>query len=170
MENLRKPENEVQRIERLKYYDILDAENEAQFDDITQLAAQIFELPICQITLVDSDWQTFISNVGTDMRGNYRELSFCQYTIIKDNITEIPDTTKDSRFCDNPSVVDDPKLRYYIGVPLIDDEGYAIGTLCGYDLKPRNLSDEQKTILSSLAKTVMRLIQFRKVLVYSVPF
>lgn len=163
MENFIKPENEVQRIERLKYYDILDAENEAQFDDITQLAAQILELPICQITLVDSDWQTFISNVGTDMRGNYRELSFCQYTIIQDDITEVSDATQDIRFCTNPVVAEAPKLRYYIGAPLIDDEGFAIGTLCGYDVKPRNLTNDQKTILSNLARTVMRLIQFRKV-------
>lgn len=156
-------QNELARLEKLYSYDILEMEREDQFDDLTKLAASILDVPICLITLMDADWQAFISNVGTDMKGNQRELAFCKYCVVQEDILEVGDTTKDDRFSQNPLVVGPPNLRYYVGSPLIDDEGFIIGTVCGYDLKPRHMTDYQKVALKQITSTVMRLIQLRKV-------
>lgn len=156
-------QNELERLEKLYSYSILDMEPEDRFDDLTKLAASILDVPICLITLMDADWQTFISNVGTEMKGNHRELAFCKYCVVQEDILEITDTTKDERVSQNPLVVNEPNLRYYVGAPLIDEEGYIIGTVCGYDLKPRQMSAFQKSALRQITSTVMRLIHLRKV-------
>jgi PAS domain S-box-containing protein len=156
-------ENELERLESLYQYDILGMSPESQFDDITKLTSQILNLPICQITLMDKDWQDFISNFGVDMDGNTREGSFCKYTVVQENILEIEDTTKDVRFKDHPFVINQPNIRYYVGAPLLDSKGLAIGTLCGYGMEPNKLNDSQQDILQSLAKTVMRIIRYRKI-------
>jgi len=156
-------QNELARLEKLYSYNILDMEPEDRFDDLSKLAASILDVPICLITLMDADWQVFISNVGTDMKGNHRELAFCKYCVVQENILEIEDTTKDDRVSGNPLVLNEPHLRYYIGAPLIDKDGYIIGTVCGYDLQPRQMSDFQKEALIQITSTIMRLIQLRKV-------
>ncbi|MFK7786615.1 MAG: ATP-binding protein [Crocinitomicaceae bacterium] len=156
-------QNELARLEKLYSYNILDMQPEDRFDDLSKLAASILDVPICLITLMDSNWQVFISNVGTEMKGNHRELAFCRYCVVQENILEITDTTKDDRVSDNPLVVNDPKLRYYIGAPLIDEEGFIIGTVCGYDLQPRKMSDFQRRALTQITSTVMQLIHLRKV-------
>lgn len=155
--------NELERLQKLYSYNILDMEPEDQFDDLTKLTASILDVPICLITLMEADWQPFISNVGTDMKGNHRELAFCKYCVVQENILEITDTTMDERVSQNPIVVNAPNLRYYIGAPLIDSEGFIIGTVCGYDLKPRQMSEFQKNALQQITATVMRLIHLRKV-------
>ncbi|MDG1332477.1 MAG: ATP-binding protein [Crocinitomicaceae bacterium] len=155
-------QNELARLEKLYSYNILEMEPEDQFDDLNRLTASILDVPICLITLMDADWQVFISNVGTDI-GNHRELAFCQYCVVQENILEIKDATKDDRVSHNPLVANEPNIRYYVGAPLIDDEGFIIGTVCGYDVKPREMSEFQKTALKQITATVMRLIHLRKV-------
>lgn len=156
-------QNEFMRLEKLYSYNILNMEPEDSFDNLTKLAASILAVPVCQITLMDANWQTFISNVGTDLKGNCREIAFCKYCVVQENILEIEDTIKDKRVHQNPLVVNAPNLRYYIGAPLMDEEGYIIGTVCGYDTKPRQMSDSQKVALKQITSTVMRLIHLRKV-------
>ena len=156
-------QNELMRLEKLYSYNILNMEPEDGFDNLTKLAASILAVPVCQITLMDANWQTFISNVGTNMKGNYREIAFCKYCVVQENILEIEDATKDERFSQNPLVINKPNLRYYIGAPLMDKDGYIIGTVCGYDIKPRQMSDSQKIALKQITSTVMRLIHLRKV-------
>jgi len=155
-------DNELERLTRLYHYNILGTRGEEQFDNLTQLTSQILNLPICQITLMDKNWQDFVSNVGVDMEGNHREMSFCQYTVVQNKILEIKDTQKDPRFKNHPLVTGEPYLRYYVGAPLIDKDGLVMGTLCGYGMEVNELSESQKEMLQNIAQTVMKLISYRK--------
>ncbi len=159
------PFNEQERLSSLRNYQILDSEPELQFDQLTQLASKICNAPICLISLIDSDRQWFKSNYGLgEATETPRELSFCQYAILDTKTMIVADPLTDERFKANPSVTGNPNIRFYAGAPIVDDDGYALGTLCVVDNKPNELNDFQLDALSTLAKTVMQLIKYRAVI------
>ncbi|NND77632.1 MAG: response regulator [Flavobacteriales bacterium] len=162
MTNYPLPKNEEQRIDKLHSYNILDTDPEESFDDLTKLAAQICDVPICLISLVDEDRQWFKSRVGLDAKETSRDISFCQYAIMEEHVLEVNDPLNDERFADNPLVTGDPSIRFYAGAPLLDEDGLAMGTLCVIDQKPKELTKDQKAALQFIANSVIRMIQLRK--------
>jgi GAF domain-containing protein len=86
-------------------------------------------------------------------------------TITGSEMVLAPDLTKDERFRDFPSVVGHPHFRFYCGVPLITDDGHALGALCVVDFKPRELTVEQQESLRRLARQVMGLLEHRRSLI-----
>jgi two-component system NtrC family sensor kinase len=156
------PKNEVKRLKVLWQYDVLDTIPEEVFDDLTDLAADICEAPIALISLVDEDRQWFKSKVGVSLRETARDVSFCAHAIMNQGILIVSDATKDPRFKNNPMVVGPHKIRFYAGAPLITPDGYALGTLCVLDKKPRQLRPEQKQALLVLAHHVVSQLELRR--------
>lgn len=155
------PANENERLLALRSYEILDTEAEAIFDGITKLAVLIFEVPICLISLIDENRQWFKSRCGLSASETSRDASFCGHAINQTEIFYIEDATKDERFNDNPLVAGAPNIIFYAGNPLVDKNGYALGTLCIIDSKPRSLSKEQLLQLKLLGDQAVFLIQSR---------
>lgn len=156
------PLNEKERLAALGNYQILDTLPEEQFDRLTKLASLICEAPISLISLIDEKRQWFKSRVGLDAQETPRDISFCQHAIIKDELFEIEDATKDLRFINNPLVTGQPDIRFYAGQPLIDAAGFALGTLCVIDRIPKKLNEKQKQTLAILSKEIVSLIVLRK--------
>ena len=157
------PENESFRLKALKDYSILDTLPEIEFDDITQLASQICGTPISSISLIDEKRQWFKSKVGLNASETSREDAFCAHAILEPNkILTVKDSTKDSRFFDNPFVVNEPHVVFYAGVPLVSPDGMALGTLCVMDDKPKELDELQLKTLKALSNQVVSLFELRK--------
>ncbi|WP_417860922.1 sensor histidine kinase [Winogradskyella sediminis] len=158
-----KPTNEAERLAALASYNILDSLPEEDYDGITRIAAQICDVPIALISLIDKDRQWFKSRHGLDVTEAPREISFCGHVINEEqNGLMIEDARKDERFFDNPLVVNAPNVVFYGGVPLKTDNGLPLGTLCVIDSKPRVLSDGQKDALDALSRQVINLLTLRK--------
>lgn len=146
------PANEAQRLEALRRLDILDSEPSDGFNAFVEAASLICGTPIALICLVDEDRQWFKANIGLEgVTETPRDLAFCGYAILGDDILEVPDATTDPRFSDNALVQHDPKIRFYAGAPLRLADGSAIGTLCVIDRVGRKLDDNQRQILTCLA-------------------
>jgi len=157
------PTNEVERLAALKEYHILDTGTEQSYDDITTLAAHICEVPIAMISLVDEVRQWFKSKVGVEQQQTSRDVAFCAHAILQNEPFIVGDATKDRRFADNALVTGEPYIRFYIGIPLINPEGLALGTLCVVDHQPRQLSAAQQEALQALSRQVMALLELRRV-------
>lgn len=157
------PQNESKRLQALLNYGILDTLPEKDFDDITSIASEICQTPISLISLVDDDRQWFKSSYGLDAKETPKEFSFCAHAINSPNEPfVIPDSTKDERFKDNPFVTGDPNVSFYAGIPLVNDEGFALGTLCVIDNKPKEITPAQLKALKALSRQVVALMDLRK--------
>jgi diguanylate cyclase len=154
--------NELELKHAIDKYEILNTPPESVFDDLTKLAAQICGTPIALISLCDQDRQWFKSKIGTTTNSINRDIAFCTYAIEQNEVFTIHDASKDERFINNPLVAQSPYMRFYAGAPLIDDQGYALGTLCVIDMTPRTLSEEQMEALKTLARQVMVQLEWRK--------
>jgi GAF domain-containing protein len=157
------PPNEAERLAALVNYGILDTAFEESFDRITRLAARIFGAPICLISLVDQHRQWFKSAVGVQVRETPRDIAFCAHAILGREVLVVPDAKDDSRFAANPLVLSDPKIRFYAGAPLVDGDGFALGTVCIIDRVPHDgFPAEQAEMLTDFAGIVVDLMEARR--------
>jgi hypothetical protein len=156
------PANEAERLEVLKSYEILDTGPEEAFDGLTRLASYICETPISLVSLIDSQRQWFKSKLGLEVPETPREISFCQYAIMQNDIFEVEDAQSSDLFRNNPLVTGEPNIRFYAGAPLINSEGYNLGSLCIIDTVPKHLTDQQRDALQTLAREVVSHLELRR--------
>ncbi|MES2519392.1 MAG: PAS domain S-box protein [Bacteroidota bacterium] len=159
--NIPIPANEQDRLNALLNYHVLDTFSEEEFDSITKLVAYICDVPTAFISLVDDKRQWFKSRIGLDDTEMPRDISFCQYTIMEQEIFEVPDAQLNQTFRNNPLVTGVPFIRFYAGAPLTTPEGFNIGALCVIDQVPRKLDEVQRMALSTLAKHVITQLELR---------
>jgi len=150
---------ESERLEDLRSLKLLDTEPEDRFDRITRLAAEFFQVPTAYVALIDRDRQWFKSRVGLCPTETARSMSFCQYTIQRNEPLVIPDTRLHPIGQNHPYVVGEPHVRFYAGVPLAGPRGHKIGTFCLVDTAPREFGDEKVASLIAFAALVEREIK-----------
>jgi GAF domain-containing protein len=154
--------NDAARVDALQKYAILDSEPEQAFDDLTLLASYVCKTPIALISLVDEDRQWFKAKVGISATETSRNIAFCSTAIQQGDVFVVPDALQDERFRTNPLVISEPNIRFYAGAPLINEDGYALGTLCVIDRTPRNLAADQEAALKALSRLVLMQMEFRR--------
>lgn len=155
--------NEQKRLEALRSYRILDTDEEADYDDLTEIAAAICDTPIALISFVDKDRQWFKSHYGLDVHQTERCHSFCSHAIQNpEKLMQVEDAQLDQRFHDNPLVTGSPDIRFYAGMPLLDKDGFALGSLCVIDQKPKLLTQIQQKALRTLAQQVIDKLSLRR--------
>ena len=157
------PANEQERLKAIHEYHILDTLPETDFDDITRIATDLCSTPISLVSIIDADRQWFKSRYGLITPEISRDFAFCAHAInTPGEILVVPDLRKDERFYDNPFVIGEPHVIFYAGIPLVNPEGYALGTLCVWDRVPRQLDDKQICTLKSLARQIVSQLELRK--------
>ena len=157
------PINEEKRLNALNSYEVLGTAEEQEYDDIVALASQICGTKIALISLVDKNRQWFKSSIGLNVKETERDISFCGHAINTPNdIFVIPDARIDERFFDNPLVTEEPNIVFYAGAPLIDENGFAIGTICVLDSAPKKLNENQINALKILSRQVILTLNTKK--------
>ena len=153
--------DEAGRLEALRRYELLDTPSEQALDDLTTLAAQICQVPIALVSLVDEGRQWFKSKFGLKVDETSRDVSFCAHALGGTDLLIVPDATADPRFAENSLVTGEPHIRFYAGAPLITPDGHAIGTICVIDRKARSLDFHQLESLRALARQAMAHFELR---------
>jgi GAF domain-containing protein len=152
---------EAKRIECLHKYEILDTPEDGEYDEITSLAAKIFNVPIAIISLVDTDRIWFKSAYGLEVEEIPRDPGLCSSAIMSDDIYIVEDARKDPRTLANPLVAGLMGLQFYAAAPLKSLDGYNLGTICIIDKTPRKLDARESSILWHLSRIVMDQVELR---------
>ncbi|PRY67415.1 serine/threonine protein kinase [Glaciihabitans tibetensis] len=155
------PVTEVQRMNAVERYEILDTPPDGAFDRITGLAARLFNVPIAIVSIVDTDRIWFKSHHGLDVTEIGRDAGLCASAILYDEPWVVEDATRDVRAMANPLVAAEAGIQFYAGVPLHTSDGYNLGTLCVLDFAPRSISPEETKNLEDLAALVMSELELR---------
>jgi PAS domain S-box-containing protein len=156
------PADEAARLAALRAHHLLDSEPEEAFDDLARIASTICGTPIATVTLIDADRQWHKARIGLDDSEAPRDEALCAYTILESGPMIVPDALEDERFSSYPNVLGRPFIRFYAGTPLRSSDGYALGTLCVIDRKPRELTSEQTEALTALGRQAEQLLELRR--------
>ncbi|GEM_PF-1327026 len=154
--------DEKKRLKALYSYHILDTEFESHYDQMLELVSRRFAVPMCFINLVDKDRFWFKASYGASLTELCRYPGFCESTLQRKKFYEIPNALEEPTVCDTEWVQGDAKVRYYSGSPLLSKDGFAIGTLCMFDTKPRKFEQNDIDDLDAFAVMVMQLIELNK--------
>jgi PAS domain S-box-containing protein len=184
MTNLNLPSlpNEPQRLRTLREYAVLDTPRESEFDETTQLVAELLNCPNAYINLIDHRRQWTKSHFGARLPELPREQSLCAHTILQpDQVMVVPDVARDERFRGHSPLLDGEQARFYAGAPLVAPDGSVLGALCVLDTEP-HASDEdaardedvrspltahQKRLLQLQATQIVNMLELRKSLTFT---
>ena len=160
-------EDDAERINRLKKYQVFNTNEESSFARLTELAKLFFNMPMVAITFIDEETQYLKSGHGLDgVCTTTRGVAICNYTILSDNIFVVADLANDERFKKNPFVAQWPNLRFYAGAPIImheDGKKYRFGSLCLMDIEPHHdFTDKQADLLAQFAMMAADALQLQE--------
>lgn len=151
------PSNETARIATLKSYHILDSQEDLFFDNLAQIMARCFSVPIALVSLVDEERVFFKANAGMpDVNNVSRGVSLCSLAILEPQPLVFENALLEPCLLANPMVAGEFGLRFYAGAPITTPDGYNIGTVCIVDKKPRAFEQMDKVLLSRFAESAMK--------------
>ncbi len=149
-------------IDELHQGDVFDAPKQDIFSRLTADLARSFDAPIALITARDSQRRFWEAQCGLPeqnlLADSERDISVFSMIVLPDGGLFVADINDDARFS-NDAFFLSKGLRFYAGMPLKAHDGEVMGSLCVLDTRPREVTDEQKAALTSIASSVMTAIE-----------
>jgi class 3 adenylate cyclase len=158
------PDNDAERINALARYEILDSDPEIDYDDITELAARLTGCQVSYIGFFDDKrlWLKSKYGLPPTLTERPRELTLCAPTICQTDLVMIPDMSQNPRYADLPTVKNPPHAKFYCAMPLINPDGFALGTLCVWDSEAKELDPEGQQLIRRLARQILTNLELRR--------
>ncbi len=164
--------DESSRVMALRASGALDPRAIPLFDATSKRAADIFDVPLAMVSLIDHDRQIVGSARGSlaaagpsgsaalsaDDLNMPRSLSMCGHVVATSQTMVVPDVARDLRFAGNPALAA-KGVRFYAGVPLRSAGGHVLGSLCLLDLKPRMMTDREVKLLEAMADDLVETLR-----------
>ena len=163
------PDSEIARPDRLRALeraDLLDTPPEEPFDRLARFTAQLIDVPIVLMSIVDRQRQFFKAQVGLSAPLNSTRQtpithSFCQWVVTADEELVVEDARRDSLLSANRATID-MGICAYAGVPLRADADETIGSFCAVDVKPRRWDVRELRALHDAADVAQGLTALRQ--------
>lgn len=154
------PFNETARLEALHALPDANYATDPAFQKIADTARKILGAPVAHVNLIDETYHYSKGGAGMEMIVVPREMSICAHSIMSDDPLIVTDLSTDPRFSTHPFVAGTPRLRFYVGVPIVLSSGFRVGSLCIVDLIPREaVPPDQVELLVSLAEVAARVLE-----------
>lgn len=158
--------DEAARLAALRAYRLSpDDTDNGLYADLVALARTIGDCETAFISIVEEEEQWFKASVGLAIAQTPRSIALCDHAIRTSEVMVVLDTVHDPRFADNVLVTGPPHIRFYAGAPIINGDGYALGTICVSDSRART-SFDGAPMLATLARQVAALLELRKQLIH----
>ncbi|MCZ7415761.1 MULTISPECIES: GAF domain-containing protein [unclassified Streptomyces] len=164
------------RVVRLRELGLGDAPV-PEFDAFARKLADVTRAPYAMVNLIDEHRQYFAglytpavdravelgpappsARVGRTMA---RDHGYCPHVIVRRKALVLEDVCDYPRFAGNP-VVDEIGVRSYLGAPLIDRTGMALGTVCVVDQEPRPWGRPGLETIKGMAAELVEQIERRE--------
>jgi hypothetical protein len=91
------PDNEAERLNALRRYQILDTPPEPAFDRIAEMAANFFHAPMAGVSLVDEERVWFKSRIGIELPETARAAGLCSTAMLSQGVYHLSDAARDQR-------------------------------------------------------------------------
>ncbi|MFF1464039.1 GAF domain-containing protein [Streptomyces sp. NPDC058330] len=153
------------------------------FDAFADRVAAVTSSPFSMVNFIDEERQFFAglhtppgaggghgpggAAAGSHFRHLARDHGYCPHVLARRKALVLDDVCDYPRFAGNP-VVDGIGIRSYLGAPLIDGTGVALGTVCAVDTVPRAWGREGLHTIKLLAGELVGHIGGREA--YAGPF
>lgn len=133
-----------------------------ELQSIVSMLRQAHGAFIAAVSIVTPDRQTYLAIDGLDVEYTEvrDEVSFCAHVVAGGQPLAVLDALHDRRFAPNPFVAD-RIVASYVGVPICDEEGLVLGSLCLYSTTPGGFDAsvipaliEQAAIVSLLLRSI----------------
>ncbi|RDD87074.1 GAF domain-containing SpoIIE family protein phosphatase [Streptomyces parvulus] len=133
----------------------LTAVADADMDRFARLVSRVLGVPVALVSMLEEARQVFPGMVGLGepwARTRQTPLShaLCHHVVASGEPFTVADTRADERTAASPAI-DALGVLGYAGVPLTDDAGRVLGSLCAVDTRPRRWSAEDLAALRDLA-------------------
>jgi len=161
MKKFPKPNNEKNRLEKLSFYGLHNLPKDPDLDVFAEAACLITDCAASLIAMMESETQKVQSCVGFELDVLPRESTICQHTIMSNDVLVIEDTLLDDRSRYNETMIS-AGVRFYVGVPLLDEEGHALGTICAFDFEPKKITCKQVHSLKKLSESITKILLSKK--------
>ncbi|MEU2021615.1 GAF domain-containing protein [Streptomyces sp. NPDC016469] len=142
------------------------------FDAFADRVAEVTDVPFSMVNFIDGNRQFYAglhtpagtrkgSDLGATAAGSGRsgryvalDHGYCPHVVVRRKALVLEDVCDYPRFAGNP-VVDDIGIRSYLGAPLIDRTGIALGAVCAVDTVPRPWGRAGLDTIKSLAQELV---------------
>jgi GAF domain-containing protein len=153
----------VETVREMQEVGVFDEPDEDIFSQLATNLARAFEAPMALIAVADGQRRFWEAQCGLaddllSTMGSEWDRSMCSKIVFSDSTLVLTDTAEDECFADDPFLKGNG-VRFYAGAPLKAHDGEVMGSLCVLDTRPRQITEEQKEILTSVANAVMTAIE-----------
>lgn len=145
------PPEESERLDALYRYRIVDTPPEPVFDAIAAAAAALTGCPYGAVTFIDRERCWYKALPGLPVREIPRDVAFCSWTILSDEVTVVEDARRDERFAASPLIADPPSICRYAGAPVATPERHRLGAVCAMHREPGRFGAGELQILHWLS-------------------
>jgi signal transduction histidine kinase len=166
-EDVRRAVTSRERLDAVRATGLLESPTEEEFDRLTRLAARLTGAPVTFISLVGEDRDVYKSCFGfPEPLASERQMTgttFCHYALVSKGPLVIENTAAHPIYRTVPTV-QSLGVAAYLGVPLVNSTGNAIGSFCAIDFKPRAWTPLDVEVMQELAASTLREIELRTTL------